>query len=239
MNQPQTLIDDPGATWDEIVSRNAAKCAAENPTKPLSLTTARLPLLKEPRPVRDDTPREVSQIDPKLRDVFRGLIKGELPWPLLLTGKPGRGKTAAVLCLADYVQGAAYFRFPRLLKSFLWSSQPSGVAIMRQKFDEHARPERQLDWRSEVYNEFEFFNLLTRVPLLVIDDVATRGSYTDSQFDNFYEVLDDRKRKPTVIASNLSLDELGDVFDDRIKSRIARGTVFTLGGPDRRIAKRS
>lgn len=189
--------------------------------------------------MRDDTPREISQIDPRLREVFRGLVHGELPWPLFVTGKPGRGKTAAILCLADYVQGALYFRFPRLLKSFLWSSQPSGVAIMRQSLQEHLPPARQLDWRSEVFNEFEFFNLLTRVPLLVIDDVATRGSYTDPQFDNFYEVLEDRKRKPTVIASNLSLDELGEVFDDRIKSRIARGTIFTLGGPDRRIAKRS
>jgi hypothetical protein len=207
----------------------------ENGTKTSYTTTAKLALLKEPRPMRDDTPREVSLIDPKLREVFRGLVKGELPWPLFLTGKPGRGKTAAVLCLADYVQGALYIRFPRLLKSFLWSSQPSGVAIERQQFNEHAEPGRQLHWKSECYNEYEFFRLLTRVPLLVIDDVATRSSYTDPQFDNFYEVLDDRKRKPMIIASNLSLDELGDVFDDRIKSRVARGTIFTLGGPDRRI----
>lgn len=187
--------------------------------------------------MRDDTPREISLIDPKLRDAIRGLVKGELPWPLFLTGKPGRGKTAAVLALADHVNRALYVRFPRLLKWFYWSSQPGGVVVERQLFQEHAAPDRQLTWKSDTYNEREFFKLLQDVPLLVIDDVATRSSYTDPQFDNFYEVLEDRKRKPTVIASNLSLDELGDVFDDRIKSRIARGTIFTLQGADRRLAK--
>lgn len=185
--------------------------------------------------MRDDTPREISMIDPTLRSVIRSLVKGEIPWPLFLTGLPGRGKTAAVLCLADYVENAAYFRFPSLLKSFLWASQPGGVMIHRQRWQEHSR--EPLTWYTETRDERGLFAYLTTVPLLVIDDVGTRSSYTDAQFDNFYEVVDDRKRKPTVIASNLSLDDLGIVFDDRIKSRISRGTLFTLQGNDRRLSK--
>lgn len=193
--------------------------------KALTVGMERVPVTPE------ETPRDIGLIAPELRAIFRELVTGQKPWPFLLSGRAGRGKTAAALCLADHVRGAVYYRFPRLLKSFLWSQKEHGVAVTWPTVQDG-----RLGWKSMNCNEHDFFKYLSRAPLLILDDVATRSGYTDAQYDNFYELLDDRQFKPTVVISNLSLSEIGEVFDERIASRLARGTLFTLGGPDRRIS---
>lgn len=61
-------------------------------------------------------------------------------------------------------------------------------------------------------------------PLLVIDDFMTRRP-TDWVYDVFYYIINYRYENvlPTIITSNLSLNELSEVLDDdRITSRIRR-----------------
>lgn len=87
------------------------------------------------------------------------------------------------------------------------------------------------------YTEPNFWKAIREFPLVVIDDLATRGGYTEPQYDHLYDLIEERSLKPLVLVSNLSLKELGTVFDDRIVSRIARGTVFTLQGSDRRVSR--
>lgn len=192
-------------------------------------------------PVDDDTPREIGLIDQELRSVIRQLVVGEAAWPLFLTGKPGRGKTAAGLCMADYVHGSAYYRFTRLLKAFEWArthddrGNRGGVVVKRWRPQSTAADERRMKLTEEVLNERQFWTYLTSAPLVVVDDLATRGGYTEPQYDQFYDLLEERKLKPTVIISNLALADLLKVFDERIVSRLARGTIFTLTGRDQRL----
>lgn len=59
--------------------------------------------------IRPETPRELSQLNPNLKHVLRDLCKGRRPWPLLLHGGAGRGKTCAALLLADRVNNSFYW----------------------------------------------------------------------------------------------------------------------------------
>ena len=71
--------------------------------------------------------------------------------------------------------------------------------------------------------------------LLVLDDLGIRKP-SEGMFHLLFDVLELRKTKPTIITSNKTLDELSDQYTDgRIYSRLAAGTVMTIGGDDRRI----
>lgn len=191
-------------------------------------------MLETAQRINDDTPRRISEIDQELRKEIRGLVSGELPWPFFLTGAPGRGKSAAALCLADHVADSVYYRFTRLLKAFEWarSGEASVERWMKRSTD---AGDTQMVMRRESMKEWRFWDYLRLAPLVVIDDLATRGGYTEPQYDQFYDLIEDRKMRPTMIVSNVSLTELGKIFDERIVSRLARGTIFTLTGRDRRL----
>ncbi len=187
--------------------------------------------MAKPMQMDDDTPREIGQIDAELRGIIRGLVIGSLPWPLFLTGAPGRGKSAAALCLCDLVRDSFYFRFTKFLKCLEWARQKE-VSLLRWR---ETGPDMPSKLTNVSFNEANLYTTLKNAPLVCIDDLATRGGYTEPQYDLFYDLVEDRKLKPLIIVSNLSLQQLGEVFDDRILSRLARGTIFTLAGRDRRL----
>ena len=71
--------------------------------------------------------------------------------------------------------------------------------------------------------------------MLVLDDLGVRKP-SEGMFHLLFDVLEIRKARPTVITSNKTLDELCEIYTDgRIYSRLAAGTVMTIGGEDRRI----
>ena len=229
------MNEEPGLIFEQVVQASVARCAARGTTT-ISPTSAKaLGLLRNPLPVPDETNREWALVDENLRRVLHDLVIGQLPWPFFLTGGPGRGKSAAVLCLADHVQGAVYFRFTRLLKAFEWSRLDRGVILRRWQRRSTDACDDRLVLRHQFFNETDFFNFLIGAPLLVIDDIGTRGGYTEPQYDQFYDIVEERKHRPLILVSNLTLKVLGDVFDERILSRLAVGTRFTLAGHDRRL----
>lgn len=59
-------------------------------------------------------PREMSQVDERLQALFRALCRGEAPWPLLLHGPAGTGKTSAALALCDFAATACYHTLDQL-----------------------------------------------------------------------------------------------------------------------------
>lgn len=85
-------------------------------------------------------------------------------------------------------------------------------------------------------------NLLARctgAALLILEDVGTSsGHKTESDFNCrlLWMILDARleARKPTVITSNRSIEELEMLFDARIGSRLKTFLAVQLSGPDRR-----
>lgn len=85
-----------------------------------------------------------------------------------------------------------------------------------------------------------FYKDLYNCDLVIIDDLGTEvtNSFVTSQLFGF---LNERhlRRKPTIISTNLSLEELRDRYSDRIFSRITSNfTICKLSGPDIRIRKR-
>jgi hypothetical protein len=73
--------------------------------------------------------------------------------------------------------------------------------------------------------------------LVVLDEVGSRSSVSDHHYEQVKRLIDVREGKPLVVCSNLSLPELLSVYDDRIISRLAGGTVVCVHGPDRRVAR--
>jgi DNA replication protein DnaC len=77
--------------------------------------------------------------------------------------------------------------------------------------------------------------------LLVLDDLGVSGGGKD-EAPMLHEILDTRKGRklPTVITSNLSLDQLSEVFGPRLHDRLTEATfsVLTFNGPSRRKGAR-
>lgn len=168
--------------------------------------------------------RSIGKIDESLRQVLRGLIAGERPWPLLIHGAAGRGKTCAALCLLDYA-GGDYWTAADLCETLLLSRD--GKYSLRGDQGPVAIYPRQ------------FWGILKARPLVVIDEIGLRENATDYQYETLQRALDARHTKPAVYISNLKPDALRMVYDDRIASRMTCGTVVEVVGDDRRAIKES
>jgi len=74
--------------------------------------------------------------------------------------------------------------------------------------------------------------------LLVLDEIGAREKVSDSHYEIVKHALDARidQGKPMVIISNNTPEELAKLYDGRIYSRIASGTVLNVTGEDRRLA---
>ncbi|GMU22572.1 MAG: hypothetical protein AMXMBFR13_26570 [Phycisphaerae bacterium] len=171
--------------------------------------------------VRPALTRERDLIDPELRQTIRDLCEAKARWPLMLTGPAGTGKTRAVLCLVDAVRESQYFVMADLCRELIRLDREEVYfpgARGGRKYPEH------------VWEEIE------RAKLIVLDEIGSRQQVSDFHYETLKRVIDAREDRPFVAISNLSLGELAKVYDDRIASRLAAGTLFVLDGEDRRIS---
>lgn len=82
----------------------------------------------------------------------------------------------------------------------------------------------------------KYKKLMLKTELLVIDDIALRGT-TEAYQDVFYEIIDKRYNEEltTIFTSNTPLENLGEVLNYQIASRIEGMTEeILLGGKDNR-----
>lgn len=85
----------------------------------------------------------------------------------------------------------------------------------------------------------DFMKDITECDLLVIDDLGTEmtNTFTNAQL---FSLINERhlRSRPTIINSNLSLEEMHNLYSDRIFSRIVSNyTICKLTGADIRILK--
>lgn len=104
-------------------------------------------------------------------------------------------------------------------------------------FDTLARYSFDMKAKEALYN---FYKDLYNCDLVIIDDLGTEvtNSFVTSQL---FACLNERhlRKKPTVISTNLSLEELRDRYSDRIFSRITSNyTICKLTGPDIRMYRK-
>lgn len=75
--------------------------------------------------------------------------------------------------------------------------------------------------------------------VLVLDDVGAEKP-SDYVRECWYHIVETRysRMKPTIITSNLTLEQIADTYGDRIASRIASGFVMNFRGGDHRLILR-
>lgn len=203
--------------WDQLVESSLNRASTQE-SEPRSAGRSRLKLYPEPRvsffPMK---PRKLSGIDPALRKVIRAVVSGDAPWPLFVGGSTGTGKTCAGLCLIDHSPGW-YLTASTLCESVI-------LAMKGQLFT--------ADGRRIGLNAY--WESLATSTLVVLDELGSREKITDHHYDCCKRLLDDREGKPMMCISNLNLDQLSALYDDRVASRLSAGTVFYLQGEDRRL----
>jgi len=177
----------------------------------------RIPMTGRPYPVRHDGKVPLREL------VAKGLLERLLclaasridtalnvrGWPLYLYGDTGVGKTCAAKWMLNQVPKSAYLtHFGLRQRAYL--------------------PEALIWTIARTYN------------LVVIDEVGTASQEEDGygwkrEKDAVKRFADQRGGRATIWLSNKSAEELLQLYDDRIHSRLCSGTVVHLTGPDRRF----
>lgn len=163
-------------------------------------------------------PRTWPKVDQAAREAFAAVVKGKKNWPLFLNGRAGTGKTFAALAFLDLVWSPyLYEPLDKLLAGL--------VAIVKQ--DEY----RGFRTAQGVWNTW------ARQSVVVLDEIGARDRVSDFHYETVKRAIDEREGKPAVFISNKPLDDLAKIYDDRIASRLAGGTVMTIICDDRRLGE--
>jgi len=140
---------------------------------------------------------------------------------ILLYGDTGVGKTFLSHCIAKELMDTSY--------SVIYLTSDQLFKIFAQN----------TFGRKEDKNE-EAYEHIYNCDLLIIDDLGTEGpnSFTVSQL---FVCMNERilRRKSTIISTNLALDDIKNIYSERIFSRISSNyTILRLTGDDIRIQKK-
>lgn len=135
------------------------------------------------------------------------LAEGKDPGWLVLTGLPGTGKTMLMSCLVNAVAHANI------------RSRYTSQAAMGREF-------RATYQRNSETSEAALFDHYTRVPVLLIDELAAAS--TEGTDRVLFEVLDQRygDGRPTVLATNHPRNRLEDVLGERLFDRLREAATF-------------
>lgn len=163
--------------------------------------------------------RSITQVDPHLLRYFSKLVDGVAAWPLVLYGPVGTGKTCAALALMDHVvttpkswakRAACYYTVRALCRELIdsWSTRESSAGKV---------------WAA-----------IRSSQIATLDELGAR-EVSEHHFDAVCEWIDARTNRPAIYITNKTLDEIAKLYDDRVASRLASGTVVSLSGSDRRI----
>lgn len=205
---------DPASLWDALCRRPAS---TPDSAKPHGL--APLPLRPQPRICcLASKPRQVSLIPEALRRAIRRVVAAESPWPLVVLGPAGTGKSCAALCLLDHAGG------------FYYTAADLAAELIRAMQGRLATASGRSVWPEQLWSE------LASAALVVLDELGTRARVSDHAYECVKRLLDEREGRPLVCLGNLSLEQLSQVYDDRVCSRLAAGTLLWLDGDDRRLA---
>jgi DNA replication protein len=89
--------------------------------------------------------------------------------------------------------------------------------------------ELRATYKSEI-NEIDLLDSARTIPILILDDLGAHN-YTDWTRNRIYSIINYRMNEllPTIITSNLSLDEMEDYIGVRTTSRIIQSSrIFRL-----------
>ena len=155
-----------------------------------------------------------------MHEKFRDVLAGEKPWPVYLHGAVGCGKTCAALAVLDRVIGS---------RRYFTAGDFVDRAIKAAKGELYAG-----DYR---VHEGEFWREWQQCVFTVMDELGTREKVPDWHYEIVYKAVNYRYGMPSIWISNHSLDDLAGLYDERLASRLAEGTVIEIQGDDRRLQR--
>lgn len=231
------MTTDDGMMFDRLVESALQQVS----TRHLTIRgLCRLKVAEAPeRKARPDIERSIAMVPDDLRKKLRGLILGELPWPLYIHGPSGTGKTCASLVALDYLGRDAYAgscsdTIRPWLAGFVDVRTIAGVKIGCDK-----GKVRWSDGEREEAAKWEtVLKVIGRRPLVVFEEIGVGKEAADFRLDTMLEMLDRRANqpvKPFIVTSNLKPSEVEQVYDDRVADRILCGTIHKMEGASRRM----
>ncbi len=125
---------------------------------------------------------------------------------LLFTGPVGSGKTFLACCIANILLAQN--------KTLLFAVVPDLLDQIKATYDTN---------RLNTITESELLDTAREVPLLILDDLGAHN-YTDWTKNKIFSIVNYRLNYllPTIITSNISLEDLDDYLGERTRSRIVQ-----------------
>ena len=162
-------------------------------------------------------PHDVGLVASHYWEAILRCIMAEAPWPLVMLGEAGTGKTCAALCVIDWLANRKYWTMVSLCEELI---------AVQNGLREYGEQEDNPHWWWRRYKELD---------CVVVDELAAREKVSDFQYETLKRAIDDRHGRPAIFISNLELSEIAKAYDDRIASRLAGGTIIRFTGGDRRL----
>lgn len=155
------------------------------------------------------------------------------PFDLVLSGGAGSGKThLAVAILRELVRLCKILDGPKAWcgddRKGCFVSVPELLAKIRATYSDPNGDEEGL------------IDKYASVKYLVLDDLGAEKS-TEWSISTLYLIIDRRYREmlPTIVTTNLTVDEIGQGLSRRIASRLSSGKVISIKAPDYRKRRAS
>jgi DNA replication protein DnaC len=174
-------------------------------------------------------PSDWEKVAAPFRESLQAAIT-ERRWPIYIFGDVGIGKTCAAACVYhNWRQSALWFECGRILADIIECRMSPDHLITRV----YRSPGADEDGRTWQEGEGAIMRKIADTSLVVFNDVGLRKP-SEAAFEIFLTMLDLRLGKPTIYTSNLEPERLDQLFDDRVASRLLRGSVIHVVGDDRR-----
>ena len=171
--------------------------------------------------------RSKAAIEPPLRALLVGLVRGERNWPLTLWGLPGRGKTCAALSLCDHVTELQPKRNGEpVYGTYFWTVQEFYALVCAVKFGRH-----------DGVGLEDFRRRISRAALIVLDELDRCDDVKNDRLEEVLSLVDAREGLPLILLANTSPDEVGRIYGARLSSRMTQGVIYKISGVDRRNHK--
>ncbi|MCP5087516.1 MAG: ATP-binding protein [Rhodobacteraceae bacterium] len=146
-------------------------------------------------------------------------MDAEKPWPLLIVGPVGAGKTCAGLLLCDVVGGRYHT-----------------VSSLRQRQVDAKMGRLYTDsyFSAAKVTEAEMWGEVQLSRLFVLDELAADPGAKEPERQMVQSVLDHREGKPLLLLSNRDPKEIAEIYGGPVGSRAAAGTILWHRGEDMR-----
>lgn len=208
--------------WEKVMARNGL-CKLNLRPNP-----ERIHLTQE------EPNRRREEIDQTVRKVIIECVAGRSPWPLLLWGGPGRGKTCAALCLLDQTVGP-YLTVPKLCQTIIDCQKDKCTSKdIFQLSSGAVLTKWNPSWTVWNVTPTQLWEHMRAWAFVVLDELGGRDVASEAHREAVKLTLDARSSKPLVLCSNKCPEELKRIYGGPISSRLEGGTICEVTGPDRR-----